>query len=107
MAQPKKVNGLWDMHSFYETVNHTHLSYPDDQIGFIDLMLVERKNGQWFIIDQEGQFSENHRVFQECTENYIEPAFFASYEDVREEAVALIANAIGKPVSFMREHFSN
>lgn len=107
MTQPIKVNGRWDLHGFFDTINHTHLSYLDVRVGLIDLMLVERKNGLWFIIDEEGHFSENPRIFQARAEHYTEPAFFASYDDVSEEAIAMIAQLTGKPVSFMRAHFSD
>ncbi len=101
MAQPQKVNGIWDIYRFYETVNDNRICYPDEKAGLVCLRLVERLNGSWFIVDPNGLFVGNARVFQDRSEVYTEPAFLASYQDAEEEAIALIANVVGKPVSFI------
>lgn len=75
--------------------------YPDEKAGLVCLRLVERLNGSWFIVDPNGLFVGNARVFQDRSEVYTEPAFLASYQDAEEEAIALIANVVGKPVSFI------
>lgn len=75
MREINKVNGVWDTHTLYKTINHTHVSYLYDDSILIDLMLVECGDGRWFIVDDTGELNDPS-IHDKYSEVFSEPKFF-------------------------------
>ena len=87
----QKVNGMWDTHSFFQTINHYHLScLPEGDGDFADIMVVECKDGRWFLVEESGE-SGDDKLFDAYSEEFKEPQFFGSSQEAQEYAIGVIS----------------
>lgn len=105
MERPLKVNGMWDTHTHYRTINHTHMSYINTDSLLIDLCLVECQDGRWFIVDDTSEI-EDDNIFDKCSDEFIEPKFFDNEEKATEYAIDTIHKKTGVSRTELNKHFS-
>lgn len=87
----KKVN----THQMFKTINHEHL---DSLIYFVigdypksGLILVECKDGCWFIEQEYGnEFDAISGIWKPTSECYIEPNFYSNREEALTKAIKLM-----------------
>lgn len=89
-----KLNGRWNSHKFFNTINHWHISdYESDTT--CDLMLVECMDGRFYIVDNWGGDADgHHEVFNPYDKNSY-PTFFESFEQGNRTAAAVVASITG------------
>jgi hypothetical protein len=90
IAQPEKINGKWDTHTFYQTVSHLHLSLLVNNSDLIDFMLVECADGRWFIVEESNTF-ECEQLFDAYSREFVEPKMYSSSDEAEKFACQLIA----------------
>ena len=84
-----------DTHQMFKTINHEHL---DSLIYFVigdypksGLVLVECKDGRWFIEQEYGnEFDAISGISKPTSECYIEPNFYSNREEALTKATKLM-----------------
>lgn len=101
-----KRNGMWDTHTYYDTVSHSHLTYLCDDGRYVDIRLVECKDGRWFLIDDEGSVSDTG-ILDLYKDTFIEPRFFSSAEEATDYAIKAASKITGKSIIDLANHLKD
>lgn len=87
----------WNSHLYFDTVNHTHISdYSGDKS--CDLMLVECKDGRWYIEDNWGGDAEGAKDVFNPFERHSYPTFFSSFEAAERRAAEIVSEITGAKI---------
>lgn len=101
-SEIRKINGQWDTHNYYQTINHFHLSCLPDDGDFADIMAVECKDGRWFLEEQSGE-SGDEKLFDSYSDEFKEPHFFDTSEAAKEYAIKVINRVTGVSIEELIE----
>lgn len=94
------VKGRYNSHRFFDTVNHHHISYYGDDES-CDLMVVECRDGRWFIEDNWGGDAKGaDGVFNPFVRGSY-PTFFPSLEDANLRAAEVVGSITGASVAVL------
>lgn len=90
--------GRYKSHAYFGTVNHHHISdYSGDET--CDLMIVECKDGRWYIEDNWGGDAKGAKdVFQPHTKGSY-PTFFNTLEECNLRAAEIVSSITGANVA--------
>ena len=89
-----QARGRFNSHKFFNTINHHHISdYSGDQT--CDIMIVECKDGRWYIEDNWGGDALGAEdVFNPFDKNSY-PTFFPTREDAELRAAQIVSSITG------------
>ena len=84
----------WNSHSFFNTINHWHVSdYSQEKT--CDIMIVECKDGRFFIEDNWGGDANCHTDVFNPFERSSYPVFYNDFHSVNEAAAKIVASITG------------
>lgn len=88
--------GRYNSHLYFDTINHSHLcDYSGDKS--CDLMVVECRDGNWYVEDQWEDAKGADGVFNPYQKGAY-PSFYPSYEDAMRKAAEVISSITGMSV---------
>ncbi|ODS23597.1 hypothetical protein AB835_08270 [Candidatus Endobugula sertula] len=86
--------GRFNSHAFFDTIHHTHIcDYSGDQS--CDLMLVECRDGRWYIEDNWGGDAQGAKGVFNPYDQSSYPTFFDSMEAAERRAAEVISGITG------------
>lgn len=88
----------YNSHRFFDTINHHHISdYSGDES--CDLMIVECRDGRWYVEDNWGGDAKGAEGVFNPFEKGSYPTFFPTLEAANLHAAEVVSSITGTPVA--------
>jgi len=100
----------WNGHTAFGTISHTHISCYDPAPGLdsCDIMVVECRDGRWYVEDNWGGDALGAEgVWNPFESSDAGPQFFPSEEAAIRHAVSVVAKVSGVPEDVLLRQYAD